>query len=75
MRDDGDAVAQLGPREVFGERALLEDTPRTATVRAAAPVDLLVMSRGDFRSMVASFPLLEDYFAKLLRERAVAPPS
>ncbi len=76
VRDDGGAMATLGPREVFGERALLEDTPRTATVRATAPVDLLVMSRGDFRSMVASFPLLEDYFAKLLRERtALAPPS
>lgn len=63
------AIARLGPREVFGEKALLEDTARTATVRALGPVDVLVMSRGDFRSMVTSFPLLEDYFAKLLLER------
>jgi hypothetical protein len=27
------------------------------------------MSRGDFRSMVTSFPVLDDHFAKLLRER------
>ena len=32
-------------------------------------LDVLVMSRGDFRSMVTSFPVLDDYFAKLLRER------
>lgn len=70
MSDDGASpVARLGAREVFGERALLEDTPRTATVRAMGAVDLLVMSRGDFRSMVASFPLLEDYFTKLLHDR------
>jgi len=62
-------VAKLGKREVFGEKALLEDTQRTATVRAAAPVDVLVMSRGDLRSLVEQFPVLDDYFAKLLRER------
>jgi NADH:ubiquinone reductase (H+-translocating) len=62
-------VATLGAREVFGERALLEDTPRTAAVRAISAVDVLVMSRGDFRSMVTSLPVLDDYFAKLLRER------
>ena len=28
-------IATLGPREVFGERALLEDTERTASVRAS----------------------------------------
>ncbi len=63
------SLARLGPREVFGEKALLEDTLRTATVRAASPVDVLVMSRSDFRSMVTSFPILSDYFAKLLEER------
>jgi NADH dehydrogenase len=62
-------IARLGAREVFGEKALLEDTPRTATVRAGGAVEVLVMSRNDFRSMVASFPILQDYFAKLLRER------
>ena len=48
---------------------LLEDTPRTATVRALGAVDVLVMSRTDFRSMVTSFPVLDDYFEKLLRDR------
>jgi NADH dehydrogenase len=65
----GRAIARLGPREAFGEKALLEDTPRTATVRASGPVDVLVMSREDFRSMVANFPVLGDYFSTLLRER------
>jgi NADH dehydrogenase len=64
-----EVVAKLGEREVFGEKALLEDTPRTATARSVGAVDLLVMSRSDFRSMVTSFPVLDDYFEKLLRDR------
>jgi NADH dehydrogenase len=65
----GAPLARLGPREVFGEKALLEDTPRTATVRALGAVDLLVMSRTDFRSMVTNFPPLSDYFHVLLEQR------
>ncbi len=65
----GVVIATLGARDVFGERALLEDTPRTASVRAKGPVDVLVMSRGDFRSMVAQLPPMEEYFQKLLEER------
>jgi NADH dehydrogenase len=64
-----EVVAKLTEREVFGEKALLEDTPRTATVRAVGAVDVLVMSRADFRSMVGSFPVLDDYFEKLLKDR------
>ena len=63
------ALATLGPLEVFGERALLEDTARTASVRARGACDVVVMSRRDFRSVVAQFPALEDHFGKLLRER------
>jgi len=69
VADDGAVVATLKERDVFGERALLEDTHRTATVRARSPVDVLVLSRADFQSMVASFPLLDDYFERLLRDR------
>jgi len=63
------AVARLGAREVFGERALLEDTPRNATVRAVRASDVLVMSRSDVRAMAKSLPVLEDYFSDLLRSR------
>ncbi len=65
----GDPIATLGPRDVFGERALLEDTRRNATVRAGQPSDVLVLSRGDFAAMVRSMPVLEDYFTVLLGQR------
>ncbi len=69
MSDGEVSIAKLGPREVFGERALLEDTRRTATVRAIGAVDVVVMSREDFGAMVSTFPVVNDYFANLLRER------
>jgi NADH dehydrogenase len=62
-------LAKLGKGEVFGEKALLDDTPRTASVRAKTPVDVLVISREDFVAMVERFPVLEEYFDKLMRER------
>ncbi|MCC6947635.1 MAG: FAD-dependent oxidoreductase [Bradyrhizobiaceae bacterium] len=62
-------VTTLGKGEVFGEKALLEDTLRTASVRAKTPVDLLVISRENFSAMVAQFPVLDDYFHRLMQER------
>jgi CRP-like cAMP-binding protein len=49
---DGHFVGQLGPGESFGERALLRDVPRTATIRSAEPMLLLSLSRQDFLAAV-----------------------
>lgn len=45
---DGYVVGALGPGDSFGERALLRDVPRTATVRSLGPLHLLVLPREDF---------------------------
>jgi NADH dehydrogenase len=62
-------VATLGKGDVFGEKALLEDTSRTASVRAKGPVDVLVMSREDFAAMVDNFPVLDNFFDQLMKQR------
>jgi NADH dehydrogenase len=62
-------VTTLSRGAVFGERALIDDTPRTASVRAKTAVDVLVVSRADFTALVCQFPVLEDYFGKLMQER------
>lgn len=45
---NGFRVRQIGPPDDFGERALLRDTPRTATVRALTEMKLLEIDRDAF---------------------------
>ncbi len=53
---DGEFVTVLGPGDFFGEIALCGDPHRTATVVAVSEVDLTVVGRRDFRTMLARFP-------------------
>ena len=52
---DGRQVRSLGPNDFFGELALLADTPRTATVRAATDCRLWVLPRRVFLSVLTGF--------------------
>jgi CRP/FNR family cyclic AMP-dependent transcriptional regulator len=53
---NGKKVAELGPGDWFGEIALLTDSPRTATVTATSPVDVLVITDRGFRDVVETMP-------------------
>ena len=63
----GKPVKRSGGDEFFGEIALLEDIPRTATVKAKTPLRLFVLSSRDFRRLVQSSPSVE---SKVLRSLA-----
>ena len=52
----GRKVADLGPGDWFGEIALITDAPRTATVTATSPVDVLVITDRRFRRVVETMP-------------------
>jgi CRP-like cAMP-binding protein/predicted MFS family arabinose efflux permease len=49
---DGFAVAEVGPGGSFGEKALLRETPRTATVTAVEPASLWSLDAADFIAVV-----------------------
>ena len=58
---DGDGAEEhvietLGDGDHFGELALLQDRPRTATITTTAPSVLLTMSRSQFLALVARTP-------------------
>lgn len=48
VRINNRLVNTLGPKAYFGERALLKDEPRNATVTASSAVSALAISRPDF---------------------------
>ncbi|HUO47880.1 MAG TPA: Crp/Fnr family transcriptional regulator, partial [Acidimicrobiales bacterium] len=60
----GEAVCELGGKTVarfetgdfFGEVAVLDGQPRTATVRALTDMDVLVLSPAEFHEMVGLSP-------------------
>jgi CRP/FNR family cyclic AMP-dependent transcriptional regulator len=66
---DGSEIRKLGPGDFFGEIALLEDTPRTATVTATRPLRFFVLTRQSFRSLLARQPEIEEKVAAALEER------
>jgi len=61
----------MGPGEVFGEVALLSESPRSATVRAIERCDLLVLDRRDFLTFLKRSPDVAVRMLTVLVERLV----
>jgi CRP/FNR family cyclic AMP-dependent transcriptional regulator len=53
---DGQRLNTLGAGDFFGEIALLDGGPRTATVTAEEPSRLLVVTHREFHSLLDEFP-------------------
>ena len=53
---DGKKIADLGGGDWFGEIALITNSPRTATVTATSPGDVLVITDRRFHSVVETMP-------------------
>lgn len=74
---EGDAVVRQGDRQInrlgagdfFGEIALVEDRPRTATVVTETPIRALVITDRSFRSLLDSSPEIETKVMSALAAR------
>ncbi|WP_018410564.1 Crp/Fnr family transcriptional regulator [Methyloversatilis thermotolerans] len=59
LRNDGERtqrLALLGPGEIFGELALLDQAPRAAQARAGSDCRLVVFFRADFMGLLETHP-------------------
>ena len=65
-------LAVLGPGEVFGELALLTDLPRTATVRALEPTELLGLTAWNFRAELQQSPEVAYQLLRVTAQRLAA---
>jgi CRP-like cAMP-binding protein len=65
-------LATRGPGDFFGEVALLEDIPRTATVTAKTPLRFFVLTRQDFLHLLDEEPTVERKVLRALARRALA---
>jgi CRP-like cAMP-binding protein len=55
--------------ECFGEMALIEDAPRSATIRAEAPAHCLTLSKQDFLHLIQRHPQIALTIMKSLCQR------
>ncbi len=55
---NGRKVATLGPGSHFGELALLDRRPRSASVVSVTDLDVLVMSQRQFNGLLESVPTI-----------------
>lgn len=53
---DGQQIGELGAGDFFGELALIEEHPRSATVTAAQPSDCLLFPAWEFTALLEEHP-------------------
>lgn len=72
---NGQLLRTLGPGDFFGEIALIEEGPRTATLTTIGPTRLLVLNRREFHSLLSEFAEIQIKVLQALarRVRELAP--
>lgn len=68
---DGQKLATRTGGEFFGEIALIQDSPRMATVTAQTPLRFFVLTRKAFRQLVRENPDVENKVLQALARRLV----
>jgi CRP/FNR family transcriptional regulator len=66
---DGELKRTIGPRDCFGEMALIDEGPRSATIVAATDLRCLALSAWDFKPFVEEHPPIAWALLRTLAER------
>jgi CRP/FNR family cyclic AMP-dependent transcriptional regulator len=69
VTQNGNSINTLRAGDFFGEIALVEDTPRTATVTATTPMRVLVITDRAFKKLLDEQPELQRKVLVALAER------
>ena len=75
VRRTGRRNVPLRPGDFFGEMALLDGAPRTATVEATSEVEVMLIPRSAFRKMLRSEPAIAVKMLETLAARLRATQS
>lgn len=62
-------LATLGPGDCFGEMAILDGGPRTASVTAVTPLKVLVLGQREFSALIDDVPGLGHKLLRTLAHR------
>jgi len=62
-------VAELGPEQFFGDMALLDNKPRSATVTGLEDSECLLLTRDSFVKLMNKYPEIPIRMARVLAER------
>lgn len=65
-RGDGMVLNIMGPEETFGELALLDGSPRSASVVALKSTSIFMLPRAKLLELMSDHPRLADEFLKLI---------
>ncbi|MBW6468190.1 MAG: cyclic nucleotide-binding domain-containing protein [Anaerosomatales bacterium] len=69
VEKDGTHVGTLGVGEFFGEMSLLDNAPRSATIRAAEQTRCMMLSSWDFRAALEQHPSVAVKLLEVLTQR------
>jgi len=77
VRRSGRVIDHMGVGDFFGEIALIDQGPRSATVVASSPMRLLVLGTSQFQDVMYADPEMARplLYAVTKRLRAAAPPA
>ncbi len=66
---DSQSLGAFGPGDFFGEMSLLDQAPRSATIRALRETRCLMLSSWDFRSLLEKHPSIAIKLLEVLSRR------